>query len=129
MEPLVIVTCLALLQYFAFGLYVGKMRMEHGVKAPAMSGHPAFERAFRVHENTLEQLIVFIPALWMYGYFVNAWWGAGFGIVFIISRFIYRSAYMKDPATRGNGFTLGFLVNVVMLLWVTGVAIFNVAGS
>jgi uncharacterized MAPEG superfamily protein len=123
MEAIIVITCLALMQYFAFGLYVGKMRATHGVRAPAMSGHPEFERAFRIHENTLEQLIVFLPVLWMYGYFVNPLWGAGFGLLFIVSRFMYWSAYMKDPAKRGPGFTLGFLANVVMLLWVAIVAV------
>jgi uncharacterized membrane protein YecN with MAPEG domain len=128
MEPIVIVTCLALMQYFLFGLQVGQMRGKHGVRAPAMAGHPEFERAFRVHENTLEQLIVFVPVLWMYGYFVHPVWGAGLGLVFIISRFMYRAAYMKDPAKRGPGFTLGFLANVVMILWVLVVAVMGLAG-
>lgn len=128
MEPIVIVTCLALMQYFLFGLQVGQMRGKHGVRAPAMSGHPEFERAFRVHENTLEQLIVFVPALWMYGYFVNPLWGAGLGLLFIVSRFVYRAAYMKDPAKRGPGFTLGFVANVVMILWVLVVAVLGLVG-
>lgn len=125
MEPIVIVTCLALAQYFVFGLQVGQMRIRHGVKAPAMSGHPEFDRAFRVHENTLEQLAIFLPTLWMYGYYVNAQWGAVIGLVFIVGRFMYRAGYMKDPGNRGAGFTVGFASYAVMLLWVLVVAIYR----
>ena len=79
--------------------------------------NPEFERMFRIQQNTMEQLVVFIPALWMFAYFVNPLWGAGLGVVFIVGRFIYRSSYLKDPASRGSGFTITFLPTAVMLVW------------
>ena len=116
MEAVALVTGLALLQYTWFSYYVGMMRQKHGVKAPAMSGHADFERAFRVQENTLEQLIVFLPSLWIYAYFSKPLWAAGAGLVFIASRFLYRASYMKDPKTRGKGFVLGFLATMYLLV-------------
>lgn len=116
MEAIVIVTVLALMQFTIFSLQVGKMRMKHEVKAPATTGNAEFERMFRVHQNTMEQLVIFVPALWLFGYFVDAMWGAGLGIVFIAGRAIYRVAYVKDPTTRSVGFGLGFMTNVVLLL-------------
>ena len=123
MEYCAIVTVLALLQYVWFGIQVGSMRTQHQVKAPAMSGPPQFERTVRVHYNTLEQLLVFLPALWMFAYFVMPLWGAAFGVVYLIGRFIYRAAYLKDPAGRGLGFTLTVMPSAVMLLWVLVVVV------
>jgi len=123
MEAVAIVTILALVQYMFFGIQVGGAHQKYGVKAPIMSGDPQFERINRVHQNTLEQLIVLIPALWMYAHYVNPLWGAGMGVVYLIGRFIYRAEYTKDPATRTLGFSLSYLPGAVMLVWVLIVAI------
>jgi uncharacterized membrane protein YecN with MAPEG domain len=122
MAPVVIVTILALIQYTYFGIQVGGVRQKTDVKAPAMAGDAEFERTNRVHQNTLEQLIVLLPALWLYAYYVNPLWGAGIGAVYIVGRFIYRSAYIKDPSNRTLGFMLSFLPSAVMMLWVLVVA-------
>ncbi len=116
-EYTAIVTLLALMQFMLFSIQVGSMRVKHGVKAPAISGHPEFERMFRVQQNTMEQLVVFVPALWIYAYLVNPLWGAGIGIFFVIGRIVYRAAYLKDPASRSNGFTIGVLAIAVLLVW------------
>ncbi len=117
MEAVVIVTVLALGQYVLFSIQVGSMRAKHGIKAPAISGHPEFERMFRIQQNTMEQLVAFLPALWIFAYFVKPLWGAGIGLVYIVGRFIYRASYLKDPATRSTGFTLSFIPTAVMLVW------------
>ncbi len=116
MEYPAIVTALVLLQYFWFSFAVGIYRGRHGVKAPAISGHPEFERAFRIQQNTLEQLVVFLPGLWLFAWFVNPAWAAGIGVVFMIGRFIYRAAYMKDPSTRSLGFTIGAVAAITLVV-------------
>ena len=123
MEATVIITILALAQFILFGIQVGSMRGKHGVKAPAVTGHPEFERMFRVQQNSMEQLVAFIPALWMFAFLVDPLWGAGMGLVFVIGRFIYRSSYIKDPDARGMGFTITFLPTAVMLVWCLVVAV------
>ena len=125
MELPVIITALALLQFTWFAMQVGSMRAKHGVKAPAMTGPPEFERMMRVQQNTMEQLVVFLPALWMHAYLVDPRWAAGFGAVFIIARFVYRAAYLKDPAGRSLGFSTGFIVSAVLLVWTLVAAIRN----
>ena len=117
MESIAIVTILALAQFILFSIQVGSMRGKHKVSAPAVSGNTEFERMFRIQQNTMEQLVVFIPTLWIFGYFVDPLWGAGFGLVFIAGRFVYRAAYLKDPAGRGPGFLMTFLPPAVMLTW------------
>lgn len=117
MEATVIVTFLALAQYVLFGIQVGSLRGKHGIKAPAQTGHEEFERMNRVHLNTLEQLVVFIPALWMHAYFANPLYGAIIGVVYLIGRFVYRAEYLKNPDSRGPGFTLSFVPSAVLLIW------------
>jgi uncharacterized membrane protein YecN with MAPEG domain len=125
MDWVIIVTVLALLQYAWFGVQVGAMRGKHEAKAPAMSGAPEFERMFRIHYNTMEQLIMLLPLMWIFAHVVNPLWAAGFGAVYLVARFIYRSTYLKDPASRGMGFTLTFLPSVVMAVWLLVVAVRN----
>ena len=123
MEPIAIVTAIVLLQYFFFSLSVGQARVKTGVNAPAVTGDPVFERHFRVQQNTLELLVIFLPALWLFGYYVHVWIGAGLGLVFVVGRFLYRQSYIADPAARGKGFIIGMLAIVILLLGGLGGAI------
>jgi glutathione S-transferase len=115
-ELIAIVTALALLQTFVFAFQVGQARVKHAVSAPATSGNEEFDRAFRIHQNTIEQMVIFVPSLWMFGYYVDARIGAGVGLVFVIARFIYRSAYRGDPQNRGTGFSIGALSMMILLI-------------
>ena len=125
MEATVIVTFLALGQYVLFGVQVGSMRGKHGIKAPAQTGHPEFERMSRVHLNTMEQLVLFLPALWMQAYYANPLFGALVGMVYVVGRFVYRAEYLKDPDSRGLGFTMSFIPSAVLLIWALVAAILN----
>ena len=116
MELIAIVTGLAVLQCFFFAFQVGQARQKHGIDAPAISGNADFDRVIRVHGNTIEQLVIFLPGLWMFGYYVNAQVGAGIGVLFIIGRFVYRSAYLGDPKNRTAGFGIGALTMVVLVV-------------
>ncbi len=116
MELIAIVTGLAVLQSFLFAFQVGQARVKHGIDAPAMSGQAEFERVFRVHANTVEQLVIFLPGLWMFGYYVHELTGAIIGVIFIIGRFIYRNAYLGDPKGRSVGFGIGALSMAVLVL-------------
>jgi glutathione S-transferase len=118
MEAVTIVTILALMQFYWFGIEVGKMRGKHQCKAPAITGAPEFECMFRVQQNTMEQIVMFIPALWLFAELVNPVWAAGMGVVYLLGRTIYRFAYVKDPKSRATGFMLTVLPTSVMLLWV-----------
>jgi glutathione S-transferase len=116
MAEMAIVTIIMLVQFMYFSIEVGKMRQKHGVKAPAMSGHEEYERSNRIHQNTMEQLVVIIPAMWIFGQFFNPLYAAGLGAVYVVARFVYRAAYMKDPSGRTIGFTTGFLAMAALVL-------------
>jgi len=123
MEVVVIVTVLALMQYMYFGFQVGGARQKCGVNAPAVTGEHHFECVNRVHQNTAEQLIVLIPALWMYAHWVNPLWGAGIVGVYIVGRFVYAAAYVKNPAGRSLGFMLSYVPIAIIVIWVLVAAV------
>ncbi len=123
MELPAIVTLLALLEYMFFTLRVGLSRAKYQVIAPAISGSPEWERLYRVQQNTLEQLMVFLPALWVFSVFVSPMVGAGIDLFFVIGRLLYSASYIKDPQSRGPGFLMGFLANVTLILGGIGGAV------
>src|SRR3954467_12663915 len=116
MEYVALVSGLVLLQYVGFGFLVGNARGKYGVKAPAISGHEVFERHFRVQQNTLELLIVLLPAMWLFARYVSAPWAAGLGLVYFVGRIVYLRSYVADPASRSAGFGLSMLPVLAMVL-------------
>lgn len=111
-----LVTVLALLQYMFFSSLVGKARGRYGVKAPATTGHEMFERYYRVQMNTLELLVVFLPALWLAARYWSPTWMAAVGAVYLVGRVVYLKAYTTNPAGRGLGFALSFVPAFLLLL-------------
>lgn len=111
-----IITVLALLQYLAFAGLVARARGKYGVKAPAVTGHDMFERYYRVQMNTLELLVVFLPALWLAARYWPAAGVAGIGAIYLVGRFLYMRGYINDPKTRGPGFNLSLYPAAVLLL-------------
>jgi uncharacterized membrane protein YecN with MAPEG domain len=111
-----IVTALALLQFIVFGFRVGRARGLYQVAAPAIAGHEIFERLFRVQQNTLEQLIAFLPGLYLFAHYLSPLWAAALGVVYLIGRELYAYAYAKDPAKRETGFTLTAVPVAILLL-------------
>ncbi|HVH06119.1 MAG TPA: MAPEG family protein [Myxococcota bacterium] len=116
MTYVAIVVALALVEYLLFALAVGRARGQYGVKAPATTGHEIFERHYRVHENTLEQLVVFLPAIYLFGAYVSGPIAALLGLAFVVGRAVYARSYVADPEKRTAGFLIGYLANAVMLL-------------
>jgi len=111
-----IVLALALLQFIYFGLAVGRARGIYKCPAPATTGNEIFERYFRVQMNTLEQLVVFVPALLLFATKVDPRWAAGLGAVYLVGRVLYFTAYVRDPAKRGPGFGLTAIPNLVLVV-------------
>ena len=111
-----LVVLLAVLLQFGTLFAVGHARGKYGIQAPATSGHPAFERAYRVQMNTLEAVLLFLPTLWLavqYGY--GGWAGIA-GLAWIVGRTWYALAYLKDATRRSGGFLLGMLAWLAVLL-------------
>jgi uncharacterized MAPEG superfamily protein len=116
MPYVAIVTVLALLEFLWLGVRVGKARALYGIHAPATSGHDIFDRHFRVQMNTVEQLLIFLPSLWIFARYISPIWAAALGAVFIIGRAIYAVTYVRDPKSRSLGFGLTALPTLIMMI-------------
>jgi glutathione S-transferase len=110
-----LVTCLAIAFYFFTSIQVSKARAKFGIKVPATSGNPDFERVFRVQMNTLEWMPIFLPALWLFAIYINDALAAALGLVWIAGRVLYLTGYSRAASKRGLGF--GIQATAAMLLW------------
>lgn len=109
-------TLLALLVYLAVSLNVARARGKYGVKAPAVTGNEHFERAYRVQMNTLEQMVFSLPSMWLLALLLTDKGAAAGGLVWAIGRLIYSVSYVRNPASRGLGFTISFVAAIGMFL-------------
>lgn len=116
MAYVTIIVMLALIEFLYFGILVGGARGRTGVTAPAVSGNLEFERPFRAHQNTLEQLIVFVPAMFATGYYVSDIFAVIAGVTFLIGRAIYFRTYSADAEKRGPGMIITMVANVSLVL-------------
>jgi uncharacterized MAPEG superfamily protein len=109
------VIALALIEFFVFGILVGRARQTYDVPAPAITGHPVFERYMRVQQNTMEQLVIFVPAMLLFATYVSAGGAALLGLLFVVGRFLYLRGYVQDPAKRRTGFALTALPQLILM--------------
>ena len=113
-----------LLTFFAAGR-VAQMRVKCGIQAPATVGHPSFERAFRAHMNTVENLALFLPLLWLAAFFYGGQLPFWVGLVWIVSRVVYMLGYAQnDTQKRGPGALFG----IISLVGLAVLAILGLAG-
>jgi glutathione S-transferase len=110
-----LVTCLAVLLYFFTIIQVSKARVAFGIKVPATSGNPDFERVFRVQMNTLEWMPVFLPSLWLFAIYISDPLAAALGLVWIAGRILYMTGYSQAAKKRGPGFAIQ--ASAAVLLW------------
>jgi uncharacterized MAPEG superfamily protein len=113
-----VVTILAVLFIAYTFVNVGVARGKSQIDAPATTGHPILERAYRVQLNTVEQAVMFFPLLWLATTYFHMlhWLPAAFGLVWVIGRFIYLQGYMADPAKRSTGFLIGLAATLGLLV-------------
>ena len=111
-----LVMLLALLEFLLFGYAVGHARIRYNVRAPAMSGHEVFDRYFRAQMNTLEQLVVFLPSLWLFARYINTWAAVALGTLFIVGRALYFRGYVQAAESRHAGFVLSAIPTVTLLI-------------
>ncbi|MFT6408654.1 MAG: putative MAPEG superfamily protein [Arenicella sp.] len=115
MTYVALVTLVILIQYFYFMMQAGMARGKDTVVAPAITGDEMYERRSRVQINTLEQLIITLPAIMICAHYFRPDVAAILGWAFIIGRFVYSYSYIKEPKSRGAGFMIGFLANVILI--------------
>lgn len=111
-----LVTLLTLIVYFWMALNVGKARGRAGVPAPAMNGPDELMRVIRVHENTMEGLLLFLPSLWLFALTTHDLWAAAIGVFYPIGRIVYARGYYAAADKRSVGFTIGIVTTLILLI-------------
>jgi glutathione S-transferase len=111
-----IITLLSLLLFLLTGAAVAYARGKYGIKAPATTGNEDFERIFRVQMNTQENLILFLPALWLFNNYVSIVWAGILGLVWLIGRTYYAISYIRSAAARGPGFVISMMAFAVLAI-------------
>ncbi len=111
-----LVILLALLEYSLFGALVSRARGRFGIKAPATTGNPEFERYFRVQQNTLESLIILLPAMLIFAWYLSAIWSAVLGLAFVVARGFYAYSYVREPASRHYPAVISGVVTMILML-------------
>jgi glutathione S-transferase len=111
-----LVIALALVEFFLFGVAVARARTRYQVLPPATTGNADFERYFRVQMNTLEQLVIFVPAIMLFGHYLSPYLAAALGVLFIIGRALYFQGYVKAAEKRHTGFGLSAIANLILLV-------------
>ena len=122
-----LVLALAVLLYIGTGWLVGRMRHKHHIMPPACVGHPEFERAFRVQQNTLEQLVAFLPMDYFFAQLVSPIGAAVLGAVWILGRLLYAYGYINNPAKRGPGMIMTGLTTLALTLGVIADVVIELA--
>jgi len=112
----VIVTLLAVVFYLFVGTRVSAARRQFGVKLPAITGHPDFERIHRVHMNTLEWMPVFLPLLWLSAVYFNDAVSAAVGLAWIVGRVLYYLGYREAVDKRRPGFFIQAMACLLLLI-------------
>jgi uncharacterized MAPEG superfamily protein len=116
MYPLTTLAILiALLIYFGLGAVVGMARGKYNVPAPQASGHPEFDKRNRVHMNTLEQLVMFVPAAMFAAPVLGDPTTAVLALIWSVGRLLYARSYYADPAKRSAGFGLTVLPTFILI--------------
>lgn len=108
------VAALAVTEYLVIMILTGRARGTYGVQAPATTGHPMFERHYRVQMNTVEQLVIFLPSLLLSAHFFSPRLAGLLGLVFVVGRALYARGYIADPAQRGTGFAVSVVANILL---------------
>ena len=109
-----LVTCLAIAFYFFTSARVARAHITFGVKLPAMTGHPDFERVYRVQMNTLEWMPIFLPSLWLFAIYIGDPGAAVLGLLWIAGRILYLIGYSEAAAKRGRGFAIQAVAAIIL---------------
>jgi len=123
-----VITLLAIGFYFFLATQVARARAKFGVALPATTGHPDFERIFRVHINTLEWMPTFLVSLWLCALYLSDLLAAALGLVWIAGRLWYFVGYRKAVQGRLPGFFLQSMACAVLFIGAAAGVIWHMSG-
>ena len=107
----------AMILYYTM-MIVGRTRKAHNIWPPAMTGHPDVDRALRVQGNTVEQVVIFLPLLWVATLYFHllGWLPPALGLIWCLGRVLYANGYMREASKRGPGFAISSLASLALMI-------------
>lgn len=111
-----IVTLLAVAFYFFLATRVSAARRKFGVRLPATTGNPDFERIFRTHTNTAEWMPTFLVTLWLCAVYLSDIAAAALGLVWLVGRALYFAGYSRAVEKRLPGFAIQATACVLLFI-------------
>jgi glutathione S-transferase len=111
-----LVTLLAIAFYFFVSTRVAAAHVKFGVKLPATTGNPDFERVYRVQMNTLEWMPIFLVPLWLFAVTLSDIAAAVLGLVWIVGRAVYFVGYSQAVEKRVPGFFIQAIACIVLFV-------------
>ena len=133
MQPVALVILLSLLQYWVFTVLVARYRpktqgaypSEHAdtLLAQKSSGSSTFVPSPRELLNPVESLVVFVPAVWFFGIFVDPGWATVLGGAFLIGRVTYAVGCLASTGSKPSlalGTVLSSLAELALLMGAIG---------
>jgi uncharacterized membrane protein YecN with MAPEG domain len=64
----------------------------------------------------LEQLIAFLPGIYLFSHYFSPLVAAALGVVYLVGRELYAYTYVKDPGKRDVGYGMTFLPMVILIV-------------
>ncbi len=95
---------------------VGRARREYNIAAPAVSGHPVFETAYRIQMNTIEGVLTFLPTMWLTALLLQDALAAALGLSWVMARIWFALAYAREPEQRYRPLTVSMLCLALCVL-------------
>jgi uncharacterized membrane protein YecN with MAPEG domain len=105
---------IAVFMTFSFSMRVGMMRHKHDIDAPTCTGNDEFERTFRGHLNQVEDMVLFLPVLFLSVSVIGDLYAGALGIIWCAGRLVYFLNYCKEASTRSKGLMFSFPVWIIL---------------
>lgn len=108
------VTLLDMALYSIITFNVSRARGKYKVSAPNVDGPDIFQRIFRTQMNTVEQLVIHLPLLWIAAFSMDDVFAASFGAIWLFGRILYARGYYRKAKSRAKGFIISMFVNLIL---------------
>ena len=119
-----LITIFSALFTFWLAYNVGMTRMKHKEPPYEVIKSKEVMIANRVHMNSVEASVVYLPLLWVATIFWPATIAGMVGTIWFLSRVCYVFGYLKDPKKRQIPFMIGFAcIAITAILGLYGIVV------
>ena len=94
----------------------GAAKRANGLRPYDLIENETARIADRIHMNTVESVVVFLPLLWVGAVYADAMIASILGVIWVLSRVGYAYAYAKEPSSRALYFATSFFCCIGFML-------------